>query len=263
MNRKQRRMFTASAAASLVLTVGPALVSPAGAAASGATGLLAPARASLLTSSVALSRSAFRQTLRAARTELRQARSSATAKYRSSVSPLHYAMHQELAQAPSKATVRQLRESYGEATLTHTIECDRELSDAHKRYALRVEQARVAYLRAVGAQPTVVANARARTATHAATATYQAAVQRARSIHRSVTAPSRATLRAALSRAGSVNDTGIARVEAQRSYREATADATAFFRASLGLAREEYRKELVGAKSDYRAATSVASVEAA
>ncbi len=162
MNRKQRRMFTASAAASLVLTVGPALVSPAGAAASGATGLLA--RASLLTSSVALSRSAFRQTLRAARTELRQARSSATAKYRSSVSPLHYAMHQELAQAPSKSTVRQLRESYGEATLTHTIECDRELSDAHQRYALRVEQARVAYLRAVGAQPTVVANARARTA---------------------------------------------------------------------------------------------------
>ena len=74
--------------------------------------------------------------------------------------------------------------------------------------------------------------------------------------------PARAPRRTTTS-AVSVGPFGIARVEAQRSYREATADATAFFRASLGLAREEYRKELVGAKSDYRAATSVASVEAA
>lgn len=264
MNRKQRRMFTASAAASLVLTVGPALVAPSGATASITTGVVAPSRASLLASSVALSRSAFRQTLRAARAELRTTCSSANSAYRLAVAPLHRQMSKQTAAAPTKSAARTIRESYGEAILLDKMELDRQLLQAQERYVTRVEQARVAYLRSVGADPTEVAHARARSAAHAASASYQVEVQRARSIHRTVTAPSRATLRAALSGAGSAGHTGTAaRTEAHRTFRETTADPAAFFRATLGLAREEYRKALATAKSEYRAAATMVRLEPA
>lgn len=261
MNRKQRRMFTASAAASLVLTVGPALVAPPGAAAGGIAGVIAPARASLLASSVALSRSAFRQTVRAARAELRQADSAATTKYRLAVSPVHRTMMEAVAAAPTESARRTIRQSYGEAILADRLELDQRLLEAHQDYVVRVEQARVSYLRSVGADPAAVAQTRARTAAHTATAAYQVAVLRARSIHRSVTAPSRATLRAALPRPElSADEAVLARTTAQRAFREAAADATAFFRASLGLASEEYRKSLAKARSDYGAAVSSVNV---
>lgn len=230
--------MTVGAAASLVLTVTPALVAPTTATATQNPPSNHRSQASPTVKGAAL---AYRSRIRAAVAARDAATKRANRAFSEAVSPLRGAMLVAQASATSPSEVQAARVRYGQATLAAKVEFRAALEAARVDYVEAAEEARIMFLVARGASSDTVAHARFRQALNHATAEYQYAITSARDAHRVNGATARTT-----ALLGASDDT--LATPTPESLRYATADATAVFRSQLSSARHTYQSKLAVAK---------------
>jgi len=241
--------MTVGAAASLVLTVTPALVTPTTAPASQSPiGLQRAQTNPTRRGAVA----AFRSRVRAAVASQRVAMRSANTAFRGTVGPHREAMLQAQSKASTRTERREARLRFGQAILPAKIALNAALDAARVEYIEAVEQARVDYLSMRGASRETIAHARFRQAVNHATAEYQAAVVKARDSHRANSAVARTTTLLQVEDA----TVGAGRAGVAEAVRNAIHDVTAVFRSQLSSARHTYQSKLALAKRSLNAAVA-------
>lgn len=247
--RVNRRAMTVGAAASLVLTVTPALVAPTPATASQSPlGLQRSQSTPTRQGAVA----AFRVRLRAAVARRSFAMRKANADFRSTVGPHRAAMVRAQSVAGSRTDRREARVRFGQAVLPAKVALNAALEAARVEYIEAAEQARIDFLTVRGASGDTIAHARFRQAVNHATAEYQAAVVYARDSYRANSAVARTTTLL-------FAEEPHGRARSQRpaeAVRHAIHDVTAVFRSQLSSARHTYQSKLAVAKRSLNAAVA-------
>lgn len=230
--------MTVGAAASLVLTVTPALVAPTTATASQNP---PSSHRSQVSSTVKGAVLAYRARMRAAVATRDAATQRANRVFSSAVGPHRAAMATAQAAAATRGDERAARVRYGQATLSAKVELRAALESARVDYVEAAEEARIVFLIARGASRDTIAHARFRQALNHATAEYQLAITSARDAYRvnGAAARTRTLLGAA--------DDALPDPTTE-SLRYATQDVTAVFRSQLSSARHTYQGKLAVAK---------------
>jgi len=245
-----RRVFTASAAASLMLAGSPSLATPVPAGVIAPVSIVSPS----LLANRHLARRRFRSALRTARIALEKATSAAHQIFRTAIS-VHVVQR---ARALASSSARQVRRiaavEYGDAVLPAKISRDEAMVRAHEVYVIAVETARVEFLMSSGAQADTVASVRYEHAVHIATATYRREVQHAR---HSMKADSREA-RLALKSAADAATNDVRRASAQRAFENATTDSSDVFRVRVSSARTAFATHINLAKTSLKASMSMA-----
>ncbi len=239
--RSNRRVVTVGAAASLVLTVAPALVSPAPASAN----TTAPGNhRSHVGSTHRGAVQAYRARLRAAVSARASAQRQADAAFRAAVAPHLRVLAEAEASARTKAEYRAARSAYGEAVLSAKITRAAAVQAASVEFIDGAEQARIDYLIERRSATHAVAAAKFRHAVNLATAEYQTAVDAARGTYKLSSAPARSAQRRAA--VGSVSSQGS--IDASEAFRLATVDVSAVFRSQIASARTTYKSKVAVAR---------------
>lgn len=232
-HKPSRRVITAGAAASIVLTVSPALVAPSGAAAAPA----ARASRSLPVSGVAVQASQTADKA-AAKAAFQTSQRAARAALVNSVTAAHAAYAAALESGTARWQAR--------------ITLDASLATAHDIFLARAEAARVGYLQGAGASAEAIAATKYRQSVRNATAAYRRAVAAARAQFRLATADEQA----ALTREVAASADHAERSLAREKFRQAVYDDSETFRTLALAARMHYRSDLAAAKSALQAAAA-------
>lgn len=253
--RPNRRVMTAGAAASLMLTVAPGLVvAPTASASQSPAGTnrshINPVHQGAAT--------AYRARLRTASAARISALNSANATFSALVAPHRVALSRAVSTAPSRAPAQAARVRYGQDILAAKTAHRAAMESARTVYVETVEQARIDFLVARGAAGDTIRHAKYRQAVNSATAEYQAAIVAARDTHRTTSANARAASGSTVAVAdGPPVPVGQPKADRSRElHRNATQDVTGVFRSQLGSARHVYQAKLALAKGQLRSSAA-------